>query len=409
MNICISKHVTGTPDDIEINIDNSSCRNIPIIGSAGFEDLARVYSIILPSFPSEPYRKCYKAFSGDISIPWKMCMPTEVYERELSEYLRIVKTSLTDVDFSYYENVYTKTELLFDVLEPVKINCSTYEEHLEDETKQGISVLRTFKPNQGGYASRVEYSKSSTVTGRLKVTSGPNILHLNKDYRNILESKWKSDGSLVYLDYKSLEPRVLLVTNKLNSTSNVSYSGSLPRDIYQHIITELNLDGLVDREDIKTTIISLLYGASRDSVIHRLKNIVESPNDLIDLVIEYFGLEALKNKLAQEYESSERRFICNFYGRPIFCENTSPSTLLNYYIQSTAVDAALLGFQKIVDRLVSTNTLDVFSPRFILHDALILDVHNSVKHLVPKLCKLGETIPYLGEEKFFLEDNSFVV
>jgi hypothetical protein len=126
----------------------------------------------------------------------------------------------------------------------------------------------------------------------------------------------------VYLDYKSLEPRVLLVTNKLNSTSNVSYSGSLPRDIYQHIITELNLDGLVDREDIKTTIISLLYGASRDSVVHRLKNIVESPNDLIDLVIEYFGLEALKNKLAQEYESSERRFICNFYGRPIFCEKT---------------------------------------------------------------------------------------
>jgi len=409
MNICISKHVTGTPEDIEINIDNSSCKNIPIIGSKDFEDFSRVYSINLPSFPSEAYRKCYKAYSVVGSrydfIPWKMCMPQEVFDRELETFIGSIKKELSSINFSYYNNVYIKTISLFDVIEPVKINCKLYENLIEDDLKQGIGILKTFKPNHDGYASKVEYSKSSTVTGRLKVISGPNILHLNKEYRNILESKWGADGSLVYLDYKSLEPRVLLVTNKIKTIGSIPYSGSLPRDIYQHIISELNLDGLVTREEVKTTIISLLYGASREAVCFRLKNIVESPNDLVDLVTEYFGLDSLKTELLEDYESNDKKFISNFYNRPIFCEDTNPSTLINYYVQSTSVDAALLGFQKVIDRLIFTDTLNVFSPRFVLHDALILDIHNSVKHLIPKLCKLGETIPNMGEEKFYLEDS----
>lgn len=413
MNICISKHVTGTPDNVEINIPNLTSKNIPIIGSKDFEDLARVYSIFLPKFPSEPYRNCYKAFSVDGSdynyIPWQMCMPTEVFDKELNIFCSVIKKELESRDLSYYDSVYNQTNKLFEVLTQAKINLDIYENYMEDDSKQGLGILKTFKPGVNCLSSKVEYSKSSTITGRLKVISGPNILHLNKDYRNILESSWEDDGSLVYLDYKSLEPRVLLATNRINSVGSTSYYGSLPRDIYQHIITELNLEGLVDREEVKTTIISLLYGASRESVIHKLKNIVDSPNDLIDLVIDYFGLETLKKKLQCEYESNGGRYISNFYKRPIYCDNITPSTLVNYYVQSSAVDAALLGFQKIVDRLVSSKTLDVFSPKFVLHDALILDVHKSVKHLVPKLCKLGESIPGMEEEKFYLEEQTFGV
>ena len=415
MNICISKDITGTETDIEIPFEDSTSQNIPIIGSSGFEDLARLYAISVPKFPSEPYRKCYGALlrhsSEDTRVPWESCMPTTRFHKELSQFTNSVVSQIASRNFDYYHTWYQRTNGLFDYLSSPRVNIGTYNKHMsashDDPTKQGVSILKTFRPDRG-LAPKTIYSKSSTVTGRLKVTQGANILHLNKEYRDILESEWQDsdEGSLVYLDYKSLEPRVLLVTNALSSTLYTPYIGSLPRDIYQNIIQELNLDGLVKREDIKTTVISLLYGATRESVCYRLKDLVDSPGDLVDLVVDYFGLEKLKTKLSCEYEMNDRKFISNFYGRPIWCDSgINPSTLVNYYVQSTSVDVALLGFQKIIDRLVSTNTLDVFSPKFVLHDALILDVHKSVNHLIPKLCKLGEDIPGMDGFKFFLESS----
>jgi hypothetical protein len=43
-------------------------------------------------------------------------------------------------------------------------------------------TIRSFQPNSFGYATKAEYDRTATVTGRLKTTSGPTLLHLPKVY-----------------------------------------------------------------------------------------------------------------------------------------------------------------------------------------------------------------------------------
>ena len=89
---------------------------------------------------------------------------------------------------------------------------------------------------------------------------------------------------------------------------------------------------------------------------------------------EFFGLDQLRERLVQEYESNNREFILSFYGRYLDTRDAKPYMLLNYFTQSTAVDVALYGFRNFL-RVIRGNQSIV--PLFILHDALVLDVHNS--------------------------------
>jgi len=426
----IGKNVSGADDTITVSNNQFSSLEFPKIGSRDFDDLARLYSINVGTFPSSPFRAAYKTLAADISeVPWKMCMPTEVFDKQIEQFGYDIIEQLSSIrDFSYWFKWFSRTNILFESLQTCKVNQDVYVDFMDsDQYQQGQTILRTFHPDKTGFSRQVEYTKTDTITGRLKVVSGPNILHLNKEYRSVLESRFGSDGSLVQLDYKSLEPRVLLVTNSikdsLSSLSSNSYYGSLPLieyslqhpelstdfppDIYTNIINELGLPDSVERDQIKKTTLSLLYGSTREAVTYHLKDKVENPGDLVDLVTEYFHLDQLRKELSDKYVKNGRRFIDNFYGRPIMCSDATPSLLVNYYIQSTAVDVALLGFAEIIKRIIATNTTDLFVPTLVLHDALILDVHNSAKHILPKLCKLGQTVPGFDGHKFYLDQQNF--
>jgi DNA polymerase I-like protein with 3'-5' exonuclease and polymerase domains len=90
------------------------------------------------------------------------------------------------------------------------------------------------------------------------------------------------------------------------------------------------------------------------------------------------------------YESGCRR---NFYGRPIWNINElQENKLINNYIQSTAVDTALLYFSELCDIL----NLDSCKPVFIIHDALIVDVKNDYVEELTKIINLGYNCPQLG-------------
>lgn len=431
--VTIGKQISGSSKPITVSSGGDNKHEgleFPKIGSRDFDDLARLYSINVGTFPSSPYRAAYKAIVEDTSVvPWHLCMPKAVYDKQIKDFGLEVANQLSSIDnFSYWFDWFSRTNILFESLQTSKINEEAYVEFMDsDMYQQGQTILRTFHPDRSAFSRKVSYSKTDTITGRLKVTSGPNILHLNKEYRSILESRFGSEGSLVQLDYKSLEPRVLLVTNSiknsLSSNSYNSYYGSLPLieyslqhselttdfppDIYTNIINELGLPGSVERDQIKKTTLSLLYGSTREAVKYHLKDKVENPGDLVDLVTEYFNLEQLRKELSDKYVENGRRFIENFYGRLVVCTDASPSLLLNYYIQSSSVDVALLGFTEIIKKIIATNTLDLFVPTYVLHDALILDVHNSVKHILPKLCKLGQTVPGFDGHKFYLDQQDF--
>tara|TARA_A100001515_G_scaffold105068_2_gene85811 strand:- start:161 stop:1204 length:1044 start_codon:yes stop_codon:yes gene_type:complete len=192
------------------------------------------------------------------------------------------------------------------------------------------------------------YDHVSSVTGRTKIVSGLNFLIMKKEDRHKLTSKFKH-GRIYEIDIVSLEPRVLLKLSR----------DKICDDVYEHVAQNvLKLDK--SRSKIKLGLISTLYGA-KNSTVKKLSGLEKSQ---VEKIKEYFKIKELYQKLNSEFENHSR--ITNFYGRNIYSNNS----MINHYIQSTAVDCAMIGFNNFLNQfsegvnLVST-----------IHDAIIIDVH----------------------------------
>lgn len=308
---------------------------------------------------------------------------------ELQHMAESFERSVIQYDIGYWHDIYNRfLEGLFQEMQHCRINKSLYDKYRSEATASQMEILESFKQDKDGYVYPTHYTGTETKTGRLKVISGPNILHLKKEYRDMIVSAHGAHGDrgkIVYLDYSSLEPRILLCV------SNPSLIGSLPQDIYSKMLADLNLSEKIPRTVAKTAILAALYGQKEENTIKTLSNYIGSAEDFLHLVNDYFGIESLKEKLAGDLLKTGGRYILNRYGRPIFCEDTKPYALLNYYVQSTAVDVAMLGFLNIINRLKEKSLLDKIRPIFILHDALFLDIHEDAYHVIPKIEKLGST------------------
>jgi hypothetical protein len=135
--------------------------------------------------------------------------------------------------------------------------------------------LTNWNADKYGFLPVPKYVLDETVTGRMKIKSGPNILLLPKKYRDILTSRFGSNGSIWYLDFTSLEPRVALSVKSY--IGNHSLIGSvpliqlldlrtddpLPKDVYSLALKTLKLSSEVSRDDIKQIVLSQLYGQSK--------------------------------------------------------------------------------------------------------------------------------------------------
>ena len=120
-------------------------------------------------------------------------------------------------------------------------------------------------------------------------------------------------------------------------------------------------------------------------------------------LISYFGIRLSKAKLVRQLK--EKGYITNVYGRIIKPKKTAPHLLYNYFIQSSAVDAALLGFSNGID-LAKKNEWKV-RPLFIIHDAMIIDVHpDSMQYI----CDIEDACTHIPSfnEKFHVEFEEIV-
>ena len=86
--------------------------------------------------------------------------------------------------------------------------------------------------------------------------------------------------------------------------------------------------------------------------------------------------------------------IFNFYNRPISPGSGLRHVLVNNYIQSSSVDAALLGFGSLVEDIGSKEIRAV--PLFVIHDALILDIHPASIEKFRKILRKGVFIEKLS-------------
>ncbi len=400
MNLYLSKEYTGLNFDIKydpVEDKNNFVKKIEegfVIGTKEFTEISKLYNFLIPNFPPEKYIDSYRKllkFTSVDNVPWKFCIPQKTYLEILLTTARETYKNIKDLDLTYYET-YKKGQVIIDSLKPVKTNKEYYSQIISEPN------VHSFKPGEDGFADPVIYDRTEIVTGRLKVVSGPNILNLKKEHRKIITSRFGSDGSIYYLDFMSLEPRFLLMLTRNDINP--------PKDIYEFIKTSQNLSDY-SRSDIKNVVISELYGAGMTSLKERLPNITDrSLNYLVSSIRDYFQTFKFKEDLLKEYEKNNKAYINNFYGRPVSTLEIGTYALINRFVQSSAVDVALLGFSNMISTIKELDLENKIIPSLILHDGIFFDTHKDSEQIIPLLCKIGsKNIPGFENKTFYISSE----
>ena len=318
--------------------------------------LLKIHGKDIDTSPGGKWKNMASTLGVSSAPPWSQLMPSFQYKSYVKNLIKQVIECTRGLSQEFYMTTWLPCGGLFASLRPAKVDSAQLKQLLESDPV-GRTSLETFKPS-GGFAQPVVYDRFGTRTGRLTVRSGPNILTLRKDHKGIIKSYYPS-GSIVSLDFSSLEARVILQETDVEMIED---------DIYLQISQRL-FDGRIPRDVVKVAVLSELYGASKATLGHRLEMGGAELDSFVSAIRSYFRTDDLKARLMKQHNEEKR--IHNRYGRPLFFDVENPSHLLiNTYAQSTGVDVSLLGFTSVVNDLGP----DGVRPLFILHDALILDV-----------------------------------
>jgi hypothetical protein len=340
---------TPEPHDWTVGCQDSRLR---------IEDLASVTGQQFNIAPDRKYIVAISAVSQLRDFPLKWSMPSSVYR----DYLRRLQDESWDVlesyPMEYYHNHFVSTSDLLRALKPAKIDVDRHQQAIRAEMTPGQrSVLISFTPDDNGFARPVTYNQHGSRTGRLTERSGPQILRLRKDLRDIIGSRF--DGGEIYqVDFVSLEARIAAAVGGLIAE----------RDVYNQVARDV-FDNMYSRDQVKLACLSVIYGAGPKRLSSQLGVSRLEANLLITKISSTFGVQERARELLGDATTNDR--ISNHFGRVLTADDKASHVLYNNFIQSTGVDVAMSGFRKIID-MTDTSTV---VPIFLLHDAIIFDVH----------------------------------
>lgn len=327
------------------------------VNPSSFDALLRVSGESLDVNPPENHVNAIRAIYPEGPVPWRHVLPRKVHQEFLKRLLSDIKKALDRLTLSYFEDFWMPINDLHQTLQPAHINSVALLTHLKEEKS---SILESFRPQESGFASPIVYNRFASRTGRLGVESGPMILNLKKTMRDVLDSSFGENGKIVSLDFNALEARIILYE-----------SGKLAEgDLYSDVASNAMPNAPLLRSTAKACIISELYGISQKKLAEKLGVASKEAARFMSAIRGYFETPKLVEKLKQQHE--KEGCIYNKFGRRLFIPDDSSSTLLNTYAQSTGADAAQLGFLNVLKRIQGKRV----RPLFVLHDALILDVHD---------------------------------
>ena len=314
--------------------------------------------------PPKLHSNIFRNFTFREDIPWEMVLSEDQFQEWVEQLSDKVSMTLERADLTYYEKVFSCSYNVLDSLRPMKIHKKKWQ-FLEDHEIEGISydVVSSFEPNEEGFANKINYNLTDTVSGRLKVSSGPEILRLNKELKSIIRSRYKN-GKIVQFDYVALEPRLALILAG-HKVSN---------DIYSDINFML-FDGKLSREIVKVSTLSVMYGAGAQSLELKTGLPISDCKLIIKQLKEFFGIHKITKSLIEEYKN--KKIIKNHFGRALYPESCEGHKLYSNFIQSSAVDAVMIGFSNIINLISTFDEKDMAIPIFVIHDNIGIDFHPS--------------------------------
>lgn len=308
-----------------------------------------------PVDPPDEWVNVMKACAPKLKIvPWAKVMSPRAHREFVKNILKVTTFAVQKPHLQYLEDPSHHITALMNSCGGAMIDI---DEAMEiARTDNHGSIQQFIDAHQPGKALKVTYNRFGTRTGRLIVEAGPDILTLKKEHRRILRPVRKSN-SLFMVDFSSLEVRLALTLMGKN----------IDEDVYEMFARDV-LGGRVDRRGAKQIAISVLYGASARRLVEDMgvpmKLVVES----ISRIREILGFDELADRM--RVEQAEYGSISNIWGRRIRVDEPIDRILVNSYIQSSAVDLALMGFYTLIKKIDAR-------PCYIIHDAIILECDNA--------------------------------
>ena len=370
MLICVSSKILGTKKHLVYHDSEYSWSNIlpadawvyGIPGSLKSLDvLLEFFNLEKPTLKSSPHVRSFYSLmqSGITEIPWHAVLPPLEFRRLLEGLISSLEGVLRCFFDSKYNGVFIDERAFLLSLSRAYINVPLLTSYMATEKNQTVrSTLSSFKPAAELQTRRVMYNQAATLTGRLTIKKGPQVLTLPKKYRDIITSRYSS-GKIMQVDFVSLEPRIARLTAGFESGP----------DVYLQLSDEL-FNSELTREQAKIAVLCALYGVSQRKLSKMLGPKFNAVM-VIDKIKKFFGVPE-RLRLVREELAIDAKFQ-NYFGRHIEPDRTDAGALVNYYVQSSAADAALLGFiilKKKIDELQLRCT-----PIFVIHDAMVLDIH----------------------------------
>ena len=382
MKFCILGSALGTSDHLVFDNDHfswvhSKPGDILCLGDTNkltsLDYVAKLFRVDVPTFASLPHAKFFNKIGMGLSdVHWQHVLDPVTYQGTVKKVVECTQHVVDALEGSGYSSTLVKRLELLHGLERAWIDKRKYSHclNIESDTTQ-ISNLRSFQPDDQGFANNVQYDGVETSTGRMKIVSGPRILTLRKENRSIIGSAYGDAGEVISIDYASLEPRVALALNGITPEG----------DLYEWIDAEV-FNGDLGRSKVKILTLSIIYGMSLHSARSGYGNVSVSQKKKLRSL---FSVDETTNRLLSIPEDELR----NYFGRPIF--PSSRENVFNAFIQSTAVDTATLGFLEVISRLKAAGEC---RPLFLIHDEIICDVSNEVSSNAKKIFNDGIKINF---------------
>lgn len=385
MSVLVHKNVLGTQKHALLKdgmlkwtdfVDSGDLKYGVTGSPASIEPLLEIFKIHVPELVPLPFRRAMEV-CGEPNPLWSAVMPRPLYNGRLKDVLSSLSEAFIRISTSSYYEVYKKSNNLFKMLQPSCLNTERCRLILESEDNHVVRGI--LKASSAGLCQAPIYDRASTKTGRLTIKTGPQVLTLKKEYRDIFVPSHKNK-KIFEVDFSSLEPRV---------ASNIAQR-SHNDDVY---LSFMDFSGIkISRDAAKLAVLCALYGASSYNLQRQLREQGSSVSaaSLIQKVNEYFSINELAFGLKKQ--AADTMSIENYFGRPIAVDDVRPAVLINNYLQSTAVDVSLLGFEKI-----STDMREKIRPLFIIHDAMFFEAEESHLSEIGEYLSNGFTIEGLGK------------
>ena len=223
MRICIDRSALGTPTSLAVNPD-SSCEWFEGDCDARLysrewcpvrlEDLARMQGISTAGLElADPAQvRAFESLGVDpATVPWARALGRERFVTRIRGMSSGLQEITRDPELGRYVETYRRVREFLRGLQRPSVDVELLREYRSDPATCAsvAGTLLSFTPDERGLAPPIEYDQVSTSTGRLLVSSGPRVLTLAREHRDIIRSA--QGGSVFEVDFISLEPRLALL------------------------------------------------------------------------------------------------------------------------------------------------------------------------------------------------------